>query len=222
MSEVTVNFFGPARDLSKQTQVSFEIGEGETVGVLAGRLAEQYPALGAALGLRLAVNCGYVALDHVLRDGDEVAVIPPVSGGAPTNVSLTRDPIDIDRIYEQLQRHEAGAVATFIGTVRAESREGRELTALDYSAYEDMALEQMNGIRRRAGEKFEILDSIIVHRLGKLGLGEISIAVGVASAHRVAAFEACHWIVDMVKTDAPIWKQDCWSDGSQSWVDPTC
>ena len=222
MPGIVVQFYGPARDHAGEAEVAFEIKPGETVGGVAAILSEKYPALGAALGIRLAVNRSYVALDHVLSDGDEVAVIPPVSGGSGLpRTLLTRETIDVEAWIKEMRGDEAGAISTFVGTVRAESsRDGQPLAALEYHAYEEMALEQMQAIRRRAGETFEILDAAIVHRLGRLNLGESSIAVIVVSAHRAAAFDACRWIVDQVKSEVPIWKKDVWANGSASWVDP--
>ena len=138
-----------------------------------------------------------------------------------SRVRLTHDPIDAQALAADMHNQDAGAVSTFIGTVRADESDGRTISALDYEAYEEMAQEQMEVIRKRAGEQFEILDAAIVHRLGKLNVGEASIAVVVVSAHRVAAFDACRWIVDAVKTDVPIWKKDVWADGTSSWVNPT-
>ncbi len=222
MPRITVSFFGPARDLTGETSISLDIDEGETVGGVAGRLAEKYPRLSAALGLRLAVNRAYVPLNHSLSEGDEIAVIPPVSGGAPLpRVGLTRDPIDLSEIVRQVQVKEAGALVTFLGTVRDETQDQKTLAALDYHAYQEMALEQLADIRSRALNKHDILDAAIVHRLGRIEPGEVSIAIVVVSAHREPAFEACRWLIDAVKTDAPIWKKDIWADGSQTWVDPT-
>ncbi len=136
-------------------------------------------------------------------------------------VILTREPLD-DSLAGILKRYDAGALATFAGTVRAEDDCSRQLIALDYEAYEEMALSMMKGVRDRAIEKFSVLDVFIAHRLGCVKLGETSIVVGVVSAHRVAAFDACRWIVDQVKVDVPIWKKDVWSDGSAEWVNPAC
>jgi molybdopterin synthase catalytic subunit len=110
---------------------------------------------------------------------------------------------------------------TFAGTVRAEVSGDRHLAALEYEAYEVMAAEQLESVRQRALKSFAILDAVIVHRLGRLELGETSIFVVVASGHRADAFEACRWIVDAVKTDVPIWKKNIWTDGKTEWVDPT-
>jgi len=135
-------------------------------------------------------------------------------------VALVHKPIDMDALARPLHRPEAGAVVTFAGTVRAESDGGRTLSALEYHAYEEMALDQMRAIRDKAGGRFEILDAVVVHRLGRVALGETSVAVVVVAAHRPEAFDACRWIIDMVKTDVPIWKKDIWSDGTTTWVDP--
>lgn len=219
MPRIHIRFFGPARDLAGSAELSLDVEDNTTVGQIAGVIAENYPDLGRAVGVRLAVNREYVALDRVLRDRDEVAVIPPVSGGSDEpRVSLTKEPIDIAALTAEMQSFEAGAVATFVGTVRAEANGDAELTALDYAAYEEMAVEQMKAIRRKAGEKFPILDAAIIHRIGHVPLGDASIAVVVVSAHRAGAFDALRFIVDAVKTDAPIWKKDHWSDGSESWV----
>ena len=135
-------------------------------------------------------------------------------------VALVREPIEVDALIRDMHDDRAGAVAAFTGTVRRETRGDRALAALEYHAYEDMALEQMDVIRRRALDDFDILDAAVIHRLGRLELGVPSIAVVVVSAHRAAAFDACRWILNAVKADAPIWKKDVWADGSMTWVDP--
>lgn len=222
MAEIVVKFFGPAHELAGVGEVSLELKDGETLGGLAGVLAERYPKLGAALGLRLAVNREYAALDRVLCAGDEVAVIPPVSGGAGSQrVLLTREPIEVGEIAAELRDDGVGAVASFVGTVRSDTSDGRRLCGLEYHAYEAMATEQMEAIRERAMAKYDIRDATIVHRLGRLNLGEASIAVVAVAAHRAAAFDACRWMIDAVKIDVPIWKKDIWADGSVSWVEPT-
>lgn len=135
-------------------------------------------------------------------------------------VILTRQTLNPDRLATGLQRDDAGAVVNFSGTVRADSQGDRRLIALEYEAYEEMAMEQMKLIRQRAIENLKALDVVIAHRLGRLTLGEVSIFVAVFAAHRAEGFEACRWIVDQIKTDAPIWKKDVWSDGTTAWVDP--
>lgn len=135
-------------------------------------------------------------------------------------VFLTRERLDVVALTAELRRDDAGAVLTFVGTVRAEAQSGQQLVALDYEAYEEMALSQMQAIRQRAIDKLGVLDAVIAHRLGRMKPCEASIVVAVLSAHRAEAFEACRWIVDQIKADVPIWKKDVWSDGSTGWVDP--
>ena len=142
MPRIQIRFFGPARDLAGSDELSLDVEDNTSVGQIAGVIAENYPGLGKAVGVRLAVNREYVALDHILRDRDEVAVIPPVSGGADdSRIRLTNDPLDITAISSEMQSFEAGAVTTFVGTVRAETQGDKELTALDYAALRtDMAV----------------------------------------------------------------------------------
>lgn len=221
MATVTVRFFGPARSLTDKDADSIELAVGDTVGSLAGKLAVKFPRLGQAVGLRLAVNRQYVAMDHLLQAGDEIAVIPPVSGGAPIEpVRLIHGSLDIAAILSAQTPQGAGAACQFVGTVRPENGDGKTLEALDYSAYEEMALEQMRAVRQRAIAKFDLIDAVIVHRLGRVNLGEASILVATWSGHRAESFESCRWIVDAVKVDVPIWKKDIWADGSTSWVEP--
>ena len=140
---------------------------------------------------------------------------------AESNALLTRDPIDVRALVEAMRDRAAGAVATFEGVVRAEkSREGRELVALDYSAYEEMAAEQMAALLKQCLRDHAILRASVRHRLGRMAVGETSVAIAVVAAHRGAAFDACRWLIDAVKRDVPIWKRDVWSDGTTEWVDP--
>ncbi|MBK8269681.1 MAG: molybdenum cofactor biosynthesis protein MoaE [Planctomycetes bacterium] len=136
------------------------------------------------------------------------------------SVVLNREPIDVKSLAASLTYEGGGAAATFVGIVRSETKDGRSLSALDYHAYEDMAMEQMTAIVRQSRERFDILDAAMAHRLGELSIGQASIAVVVSSAHRGPAFDACRWIVDAVKADVPIWKQDVWADGTRTWVEP--
>ena len=222
MQRIKVVFLGPARDMAGVAEVDLELDDRQSVGMLAGLLSERFPKLGSMTGIRLAVNQRFVAMDHPLSDGDEVGVIPPVSGGAPdVSVQLVRNTIDVAELIRQAAIVGHGAVASFCGVVRPEQSGALALKALDYEAYEEMALSQMREICRRNVEKHGLLHALVVHRLGRIAIGETSIAVVVTSEHRAAAFEACRCIVDAIKMDVPIWKKDVWSDGSQTWVDPT-
>jgi molybdopterin synthase catalytic subunit/molybdopterin converting factor small subunit len=176
-------------------------------------------ALGSAA---IAVNQQYSARERTLNDGDEVAILPPVSGGLATEssvpqVALVREPIDAAAIERAIKSGADGAVCIFDGIVRDNSR-GRQTLHLDYEAYEEMALQQMRLLRSEAMEHFGVRDVAIVHRLGRLVVGETSILIAVASAHRGAAFEACRWVIDTLKKTVPIWKKEQFVDGA-AWAD---
>jgi molybdopterin synthase catalytic subunit len=166
----------------------------------------------------IAVNQRYTVRTHTLHDGDEVAILPPVSGGAPTpHIALVREPIDTAAIASALKSPTDGALCIFDGIVRDNTRNRRTLH-LDYEAYEAMALQQLHLLRSEAIEHFAIRDVAIVHRLGRLTIGETSVFIAVASAHRAAAFDACRWLIDTLKKTVPIWKREQFADGA-AWAD---
>jgi molybdopterin synthase catalytic subunit len=170
----------------------------------------------------IAVNQQYSARSRTLSDGDEVAILPPVSGGLATEssaalIALVREPIDAAAIERSIKSPADGAVCVFDGIVRDNSR-GRQTLHIDYEAYEQMALQQLHLLRSEAIEHFGVRDVAIVHRLGQLVVGETSIFIAVASAHRGAAFDACRWIIDTLKKTVPIWKKEQFVDGA-AWAD---
>ena len=170
--------------------------------------------------IAVAVNRQYVTAEHLLSDGDEVALLPPVSGGLPdtaTRVSIVHSRIDAHTTVTTLERPEDGALVIFDGMVRNNSR-GRRTLYLIYEAYEEMALEQMRALRAKALADFPIRDVAMVHRLGKIEIGESSVLIAVASAHRAAAFDACRWLIDTLKKTVPIWKKEYFEDGAV-WAD---
>jgi molybdopterin synthase catalytic subunit len=143
-----------------------------------------------------------------------VALLPPVSGGAEQErVWLTREPIDSVRIVGEIKAGEDGAVVIFDGIVRNNTR-GRETLFLDYEAYETMALTQMRALAEEAVERFRVRDVALVHRLGRIEIGETSVLIVVASAHRGPAFDACRWLIDTLKKTVPIWKKEHFVDGA--------
>ncbi len=165
----------------------------------------------------VAVNRDYVKPEYVLSDGDEVAILPPVSGGVGGHVELVREKIDADAIVRATKAGVDGAVCVFDGIVRDNTR-GRATLHLDYEAYEEMALKQMQLLRAEAIEHFKVREVAIVHRLGRLQVGETSVLIVVASAQRGAAFEACRWVIDTLKKTVPIWKREQFADGAV-WAD---
>lgn len=136
-----------------------------------------------------------------------------------TIIELTNGPIDFAELTERVRSNQAGAVVLFLGTVR-EMTSGRQTSSLDYEGYPEMAEKMMSEIDREAREKWPIINSGIVHRLGHLELGEISVAVAVSTPHRRQAFEAGQFLIDQLKLRVPVWKKENWSDGTTEWVHP--
>ena len=132
---------------------------------------------------------------------------------------LTREPIRPEELLRQVQSVRAGAVVLFLGTVRQRTQ-GRETVALDYEAYSQMALRQMAQLEAQARSRWPLVECALVHRLGHLELGEISVAVAVSAPHRREAFEAARWLIDTLKRQVPIWKKENWADGTSQWVHP--
>jgi molybdopterin synthase catalytic subunit len=175
----------------------------------------------------IAVNHEYAGPEHLLNDGDEVAILPPVSGGgAPVSgnhddpVQIVREPISsqmTERIVNAIKSGGDGAVCVFDGIVRDNTR-GRATLHLDYEAYEEMALKQMHALREDAITRFGVREIAIVHRLGRIFVGETSVLIAVSSAHRGAAFDACRYVIDTLKKTVPIWKREQFADGAV-WAD---
>ena len=228
---ITLLAFGTLRDHLGPTTGSLELPSGSTVRDLLGRCrtlvgTESIPWSAIAV----AVNQEYVRATHALADGDEVALLPPVSGGAGKKaagpqdsipiiripkhrVHLSQVPIDAVGLASSLKRDPDGAVVVFDGIVRNNSR-GRRTLYLFYEAYAGMALNQMKLLAAQALAEFPIRDVVIVHRLGRLDIGESSVVIAVASAHRAAAFDACRWLIDTLKKTVPIWKKEFFEDGA--------
>ncbi len=190
-----------------------------TVGMLLDDLRRDADAGLQALWPRLAVavNRQYARRADPLADGDEVALLPPVSGGLADAVRLTRDRLDTERAVAALKAGSDGAVVVFDGIVRNNTR-GRRTDYLEYEAYEAMALGQMRQLVADARARFTVRDALLHHRLGRLEIGETSVLIAVASAHRGAAFDACRWIIDTLKKTVPIWKKEYFADGAV-WAD---
>lgn len=212
-----VLFFGVLRD---------HFGPEETLeqfpGGTVADLLRYYRVLSPELGplwekIAVAVNQHYAQAGQELHAGDEIAMLPPVSGGAPRHIELTHNIIDVKAITDALKQGADGAVTVFDGIVRNNTR-GRQTLFLDYSAYEEMAVSQMHALAEEAITKFGVRDVAIVHRLGHLEVGETSILIAVASAHRGVTFDACRWLIDTVKKQVPIWKKEHFVDGAV-WVD---
>jgi molybdopterin synthase catalytic subunit len=184
--------------------------------VEAATVADVWPVLGLGDepdGLLYAVNREYAARDRPLADGDEVALIPPVSGGA---FLLSEEPLSLDRVVDEVRADEAGAIATFTGTTRVRSR-GRTVTHLDYEAYEGMAERVMEEIAAALRERYDLTGIAIHHRVGRVSIGETSVVIAVSAPHRGDALAACKDAIDELKERVPLWKKEVY-EGGEEWI----
>jgi molybdopterin converting factor subunit 1 len=230
---VRVLFFGVLKEIAGKSADEIDVHEGASVRDVLLHYQSQIPQLKSSLSsIALAVNQQYSGADAKLKENDEIALLPPVSGGAfdavgetPTGqpmgrlryACITREVIDAKQVVDGLKRGEDGAALVFEGVVRNQTKSRRTLY-LNYEAYEDMALQQLESLASEAINKFQIRDVAIVHRLGRLEIGETSVLIAVASAHRGPAFDACRWIIDTLKKTVPIWKKEYFEDGAV-WAD---
>ena len=219
--------FGILKESLGSDPFALDLPGGSTVADLLARLGVQTPSV-ETLGIAVSVNAEYAERHLVLRDDDEVGLLPPVSGGSsadalvqkenqPTVVSLTREPIQAAQLVAAAKEGEDGAVVVFDGIVRNNSR-GRQTLYLDYEAYEEMAKKQIADLASAALTRFGVRQVTIVHRLGRLNVGETSVLIIVASAHRAQAYDASRWLIDTLKKTVPIWKKETFVDGAV-WAD---
>lgn len=215
---VHVLFFGSLKELAGKASDEVELPDGASIRNLLAYYEAQIPRLTPSLpSIAVALNQEYASPDARLKAGDEIAFLPPVSGGKQSHAQIVRHAIDTQRAVADLKRGDDGAVVVFEGTVRNQTR-GHRTLYLEYEAYEGMALQQMQLLAAQALEQFQIRDVALVHRLGRLEIGETSVLIAVASAHRAAAFDACRWLIDTLKRTVPIWKKEYFSDGAV-WAD---
>jgi MoaE-MoaD fusion protein len=187
-----------------------------TRDVEAARVGDVWRELGLGdepAGLLYAVNKEYADRDLELNDGDEVALIPPVSGG---DFRLSAEPLSLDAVVRAVQSDEAGAIATFTGTTRIHSR-GRTVDFLDYEAYEGMAEQEMERIANELRERYELTAVAIHHRVGRVDIGETSVVIAVSAPHRGAALAACKDAIDTLKETVPLWKKEVY-EGGEEWI----
>jgi molybdopterin synthase catalytic subunit len=227
--KVSLHLFASVREAVGQRELWLDLEDGATLIDLKSRLAAEYPRVGPMLERAVfAIDDEYVAFGERLHDGADVAVIPPVSGGAPD------EPVDLDEglfrvttnvmdgqaqaLVDLVRRDEAGAVNLFYGVVR-NHHEGRAVERLEYEAHTTMALRQMRHVAAETKQRFpEISEVGIWHRIGTLEVGETSLLVAISSPHRKEAFEASLWCVDRIKEVVPVFKKEHWAGGS-AWVE---
>lgn len=231
--KVKVCYFAVLRDLVGAREEEIEIPDGARVTDLLHQLAETHQSLqGVVDRVAVARNHQYAEHTDVLRDGDEIALLPPVSGGAPEpseadeethtleaaegKLRLSFSPLDVSLVSSLVERAEAGAVVTFAGAVRRQSQ-GRIVTHLDYEAYPPMVLTQMQRVVDEALAQWPDALIAIHHRVGTLQIGELAVAIAVSTPHRKEAFAACSFTIDRLKEVVPIWKREFFEDG-EHWV----
>jgi len=216
---IQVLFFGLLKDAAGRPSEWLELPDGSTLADLIQHYELRIPKLQELLpSLALSVNQHYAGPGTVLGHNDEVALLPPVSGGsAVSRAAIVHEPIDTRAVLERIKRPEDGAAIVFEGVVRNNTR-GRKTLYLDYEAYEEMALKQMEELAVQALGQFHVRDVAVVHRLGRLEIGETSVLIVVASGHRGAAYEASRWLIDTLKQKVPIWKKEYFVDGAV-WAD---
>lgn len=218
---IRVLAFGVLREMLPSADFRLDIPAPCTAGQLLDTLAQEHGAAATDIwdSIAVAVNRDYVDRSHLLTDGDELALLPPVSGGSSgvgspqPPIALTHAVIDTAAILAAMRHPADGAVAIFDGIVRDNTR-GRKTRFLVYEAYDEMALRQMQQLAADALQRFPIHEVAIVHRLGRLEIGESSVLIVVCSAHRAAAFDTCRWLIDTLKKTVPIWKQEHFEDGA--------
>ena len=206
---VTVRLFAGLREHAGTGRRELELSDGARVG-------DVWPALELGeepAGLVFAVNRAYVERDSSLAEGDEVALIPPVSGGA---FRLTEDPIDLSAVVAEVEDERAGAVVTFMGTVRSESR-GRKVMRLEYEAYEGMAEDVMADLATQLAARYDLCAIAITHRVGVCEIGDASVAIAVSAPHRQDALAACKDAIDTLKETVPLWKKEIY-EGGEEWI----
>jgi molybdopterin synthase catalytic subunit len=214
---IRVLFFGAARDVVDANPLDLSLDEPATVGSAFQSLVERFSQLERfGRSLLFAVNQEYATPDTLLKENDELAVFPPVSGGSHDFFELTTEPIDVGQVARRVVLPECGATVTLDGYAREWTR-GKRTLYLVYEAYDSMALTEMHRLGVEAHQKFDIAHLGIVHRTGRLEIGETSVVIAAGAPHRQAAFQACEWAIKELKRTVPIWKKEVFENGEE-WV----
>jgi molybdopterin synthase catalytic subunit len=207
--KVRVRLFAALRERAGSGSIEVELAQGAVVG-------DVWPALALGdepPGILFAVNRSYADRDRALSEGDEVAVIPPVSGGS---FRLSEERLSLDAAVAEVRTDDAGAIATFVGTTRKRSR-GRDVLHLEYEAYEGMAEQVMSELAEGLKVRHELCEVAIHHRVGRVDIGETSVVIAVSAPHRAAALAACREAIDELKVSVPLWKKEVYV-GGEKWI----
>ncbi len=218
---ITIKLFATLKDRAGRDELKMDIPAG-TAGDVLRRISQEYPALSEMLAqgrVMISVNHEFVKQDAPVHDGDEVALMPPFSGGGGGRVRIQQEPFSIDDEIEVLKQASSsiGGIVTFLGTTRDLSR-GKEVSKLEFEHYPGMAEKKLSEIRDRAIKDFGVIDVTIIHRVGTLPVGENIVLIVVVAMHRDEAFRACRFCIDELKRITPIWKKETTPDG-EVWVE---
>jgi molybdopterin synthase catalytic subunit len=215
--QVTVKLFGSIREAAGAKELAVVVPEGSTVADLRLLLTRDHPSF-EEMGdrLRVSVNYEIVRGDRALLEGDEVAFLPPVSGGSGSH-TLSAEPLDVGSVVNRVTGPDIGGIVSFIGTVRDTSR-GHSIRHLEYEAYPEMVEREMERILREAAQRWPGTRVAVAHRRGRLGVGEIAVVVAAGAPHRGDAFAAARYTIDTLKEQVPIWKKEVTADG-EYWVE---
>jgi len=218
---VTIKLFATLKDRAGRDELKLDVPAG-TVGDILQRLSQEYPVLTDMLApgrIMISVNHEFVKQDAAVRDGDEVALMPPFSGGASDRIRIQKEPFSIDQEVEVLKRASSsiGGIVSFLGTTRDFSR-GKDVSKLEFEHYPGMAEKKLAEIRERAINEYGVIDVTIIHRVGTLPVGENIVLIVVVAGHRDEAFRACRFCIDELKRITPIWKKETTPEG-EVWVE---
>ena len=219
LMQLSVRLFATIREAVGASVITLDLPPGATVAALKEEMGARYPQLRGLPQVQVAVNYEYASADHEIRETDALALIPPVSGGSG-QFEVTEEPLSADSVSDLVRTPECGAVTVFLGTSRRMSR-GREVAYLDYDAYPEMAIRKMQQIGDEIRERWGIERVAIRHRVGRVDLGDASVAIAVATEHRAESFEACKYAIDRLKEIVPIWKKEVWVGGGE-WIGWDC
>jgi len=217
---VRVRLFASYREAAGAGEVELDLADGATVGDAVAALRRRYPAIqpaGSDRALVAARNREYATRDTTLADGDEVALIPPVSGGADARIAVVATALSVDAAIAAVRGDDSGGIVVFLGTVRDRSR-GKRVRHLEYEAYPEMAEAKLREIAERLERDHAPLRIALHHRVGDLAVGEIAVIVAAAAPHRDAAFAAARAAIDELKQVVPIWKKEHTDDGAV-WIE---
>ncbi|MED1954577.1 molybdopterin converting factor [Brevibacillus nitrificans] len=212
---VTILLFAGLAERANEREIQITLPDQATVRDLLDAVATQHAALAPLLGsCFVSVNQEYAAPDRVLLQEDEIALLPPVSGGEDPRFAITEEPLSADKLVQLVSNPHAGAILTFVGTVR-EFTKGQRTVYLSYEAYAPMAVKKMKQVAAEIEERWPGTQVAMQHRVGNLQVEEIAVVVAVATAHRNESFEAGRYAIERLKQIVPIWKKEMWEDGSE-------